>query len=120
LWFTLEEYNMPEWFDPNHWAWLPGTLLGCLCGLWGSLIGTLVPLGKGRPVTLGFGLLLAGLATAFSIAGMIGLVLGQPFGVWFFLLVPALPLDLLILTGLYFLPRMYRIVEERPMRTGDS
>jgi hypothetical protein len=108
------------WFDPNHWAWLPGTLLGCLGGIWGSLIGTLVPRGKGRPVTFGFGLLLAGLATAFSIAGLIGLMANQPFGVWFFLLVPALPLDMLFLVGLYFLPRMYRIVEERRMGAGHS
>jgi hypothetical protein len=107
------------WFDPDHWAWLPGTLLGCLGGLWGSLIGILVPLGKGRPVTFGFGLLLAGLATTFTIAGLVGLAVGQPLGVWFFLLVPALPLDILILVGLYFLPRMYRVVEERRMRTGD-
>ena len=99
------------WFDPNHWAWLPGTLLGCLGGLWGSLIGVLVPLRKGRIVVFGFGLLLAALATGSAIAGLTALALGQPFGVWFFLVIPSLPGDILILVALYFLPRMYRLVE---------
>jgi hypothetical protein len=105
------------WFDPDHWAWLSGTLLGCLGGLWGSLIGTLTPLGKGRALNIGLGLLLAELATASGIAGLIALAAGQPFGVWFFLVVPALPLDILILVALCLLPRFYRMVEARRMGT---
>ena len=35
------------WFDPNSYAWIPGTLLGTLSGLWGALVGTLAPRGKG-------------------------------------------------------------------------
>ena len=34
------------WFDVNTMAWLPGTALGCLGGLWGSLLGMC-----GRPAT---------------------------------------------------------------------
>jgi hypothetical protein len=107
------------WFDPNQWAWLPGSLLGSLGGLWGSLVGVLVPLGKGRAVTFGFGLLLAGLATASGIAGFIALADGQPFGVWFFLLMPAVLVDVLILALLCFLPRFYRIAEARRMGAGN-
>jgi hypothetical protein len=38
-----------RWFDAMQWAWLPGTLLGVLGGLWGSLAGVLAPKGKARP-----------------------------------------------------------------------
>lgn len=101
------------WFDANHWAWLPGTLLGCMGGLWGSLVGTLVPRRKGQALVYGFSLLLAGLAIALGISGLVGLATGQPFAVWFFLAVPALPPALLSFAALYFLPRMYRFVEEQ-------
>jgi hypothetical protein len=106
------------WFDPNHWAWLPGTLLGCLTGLWGSLIGVLLPLGKGRIVIFGLGLLSAGLATLSVIAGLIALTVGQPFGVWFFLIGPILPMNVLLVVALCFLPMCYRMVEARRIRSG--
>lgn len=101
------------WFDANHWAWLPGTLLGCMGGLWGSLVGILVPQRKGQSVVYGFSFLLAGLATALAIVGLFGLASGQPFAVWFFLAVPALPLAVLSFAALYYLPKMYRFVEEQ-------
>jgi len=104
------------WFDPNHWAWLPGTLLGCSVGLWGSLIGIFVPLGKGRALVTGFTLLLVLLAVGSVIAGLIALAQGQPFGVWFFLVVPGLPIAIILLVALAFLPRLYQIAEAQRMR----
>ena len=106
------------WFDPNHWAWLPGTLLGCSVGLWGSLIGIFVPLGKGRALVTGFTLLLVLLAVGSVIAGLIALAQGQPFGVWFFLVVPGLPIAIILLVALAFLPRLYQIAEAQRMRAG--
>jgi hypothetical protein len=100
------------WFDANSWAWLPGTVLGCLCGLWGSLAGTLVPRGQGRIVVYGVGLLAVALATAAVIAGLVGLVNGQPFNVWFYLVIPLLPLDAMLVVFLCLLPRLYRQAEE--------
>jgi hypothetical protein len=100
------------WFDPNHWAWLPGTVLGCLCGLWGSLAGTLVPRGQGRVAVYGVGFLAAALATGCVIAGLIGLMSGQPFAVWFFLVVPLLPIDIMLVVFLCLLPRFYQRAEE--------
>ena len=41
------------WFDPNHYAWIPGTMLGVLGGLWGSLVGILAPRGKAKGLVLG-------------------------------------------------------------------
>ena len=36
------------WFDANSYAWIPGTLLGTLGGLWGALVGTLRPGARGK------------------------------------------------------------------------
>ncbi len=33
------------WFDPNLYAWIPGTAFGVTGGLWGGLAGTLAPAG---------------------------------------------------------------------------
>jgi peptidoglycan/LPS O-acetylase OafA/YrhL len=95
------------WFDPNRWAWLPGTVLGSSIGLWGALTGALVPQRRGRAVVFGLGLLLAVLATASVAAGVTALATGQPFAVWFFLAVPILPFAILIPTVLLLLPRLY-------------
>ena len=32
------------WFDPNLYAWIPGTIFGTLGGLYGPLVATLAPL----------------------------------------------------------------------------
>jgi len=77
------------WFDPIYYAWIPGTLLGTLGGIWGSLIGTLAPRGKGKVAVLtSLGILLAA-SVAFLALGIMALVAGQPYGVWYGLLLPA-------------------------------
>ncbi len=100
------------WFDPNYWAWLPGTALGCLGGLWGGLAGTLASRRKARDLVLGTGLLLFGLSMALAIAGSIAAAVGQPFGVWFFLLQAGLLGAILFPIGLWHLSRQYRHAEE--------
>lgn len=108
------------WFDANHWAWLPGTLLGCLAGLWGSVAGFLVPRRQGRTLVFGLGLLLVGLATVSVIGGLIALAAGQPFDVWFFLVFPFLPVEIPSLVFLCLLPRFYRQAEDRSLGAGRS
>lgn len=106
------------WFDPNHWAWLPGTLLGCLGGLWGSVTGILVPRRQGQALVYGLGMLVIALATASVIVGLIALAEGQPFGVWFFLVGPILPADIVMLVLLCLVPRFYRLAEQRGIGDG--
>jgi hypothetical protein len=60
----------------------------------------------------GVGLLSAGLATASVGMGLTALVAGQPFAVWFFLVMPALPLGVLIFIALIYLPKLYRRAEK--------
>jgi hypothetical protein len=71
------------WFDAIRWGWLPGTLLGVLGGLWGSLAGVLAPQGKARFLVLGLGWLFLGMSLVLLAAGLTALASGQPYGVWY-------------------------------------
>ncbi len=107
------------WFDPIRWAWLPGTLLGCLGGLWGALVGTLAPQGKARNLVLGSGMLLWGLSAISLAAGLTALCTGQPYGVWYGLGLAGL-LGTLVLGPLLPLVRHhYREAEERRIQAED-
>jgi hypothetical protein len=107
------------WFDPNLYAWIPGTLLGTLGGLWGALVGTLAPRGKGKPLVLtSLGILLAASVVCLAL-GTIGLVVRQPYGVWYGLLLPGI-IGLVVLGSLspVALTR-YRQAEMRKIQARD-
>ncbi len=107
------------WFDPNHYAWIPGTLLGVLGGLWGSLAGLLAPRGKAKSLMLGsLGLMLTACAVCLML-GVIALLRHQPYGVWYALLFPGV-------LGLFLFPVLtpvvllrYREAENRKIQARD-
>ena len=109
----------PPWFDPNAWAWLPGTAFGCLAGLWGACAGTLAPRGKARGFVLGFGVLLMVAAAIFLVAAIVAYFVGQPYGIWFGLGLPGLQ-GVVLLPALFPLVLLrYRQAEERRMAARD-
>ncbi len=68
------------WFDPNHYAWIPGTVLGTLSGLMGGVAGNLAPRGKAMSLVLGgLGLLLEA-GVVCLIFGILALFYHQPYG----------------------------------------
>lgn len=71
------------WFEPNLFSWIPGTLLGTLGGIWGSLLGVLAPQGKARRFVIGTGFALWIVSIALLIAGVVAITQGQPYGVWY-------------------------------------
>lgn len=107
------------WFDAIRYAWIPGTLLGVLVGLWGSLVGALAPRGKAKPLVLGsLGILLAS-ALICLIAAIAALLSHQPHGIWYGLLLPGV-IGLLVLGPLTPLVIMgYRQAEFRKMQARD-
>ena len=107
------------WFDPNAWAWLPGTLFGCLGGLWGALAGTLAPQGKARRFVLGYGLVLVAMSLVFLILAIIALCVGQPYGIWFGLGLPGLQGVILMIPFIPLVLHRYRQAEERRMAAQD-
>ena len=107
------------WFNPNLYAWIPGTAFGVLGGLWGGLAGTLAPRGRGRRLVLGscWALVIASaLLLALAVAAI---ACGQPWGVWYGLGLPGVLGLLVIPPNLFVIRRRYRQAEERGMAVRD-
>lgn len=108
------------WFDPIRWAWLPGTLLGVIGGMWGALAGTLAPQGKARSLVLGVGALLWVISMVLLAAGLTALFTGQPYGVWYGLGLAGLIGTIVLGPLLPVARKRYREAEERRMQAEDS
>lgn len=90
--------NAP-WFDPNAYAWIPGTVFGVTAGLFGSLVGTLAPRGRSRGLIFALWTTLMFIAAGFLVTGIVAWVLKQPYGIWYGLGFPGL-LGLILLGSL--------------------
>ena len=93
----LQWHFAGEWFDARtghfYGGWA-GAFWGCFAGLIGILAGILAPRGKGRRLVLGM-ITFVGLAGVIHLViGVLALCLGQPYHVWY-------PL---ILLGVIFVP----------------
>ena len=99
------------WFDPNAYAWIPGTLLGGAGAVEGMLSGLLASRGKCKTlvmvvhfaILLGCGILLA--------LGIVAWRMGQPYGIWYGLGFPGL-LGLVIFTPLTWVVRRQYVQAE--------
>ena len=107
------------WFDPNHYAWIPGTAYGLVAGLMGGLVGWLVPRGRARNFILRAWFTLWALAVALLVAGIVALVDGQPWGVWYGLLLPGAVGTLVVGANSLVILKRYRDVEERRLSARD-
>jgi hypothetical protein len=107
------------WFNPNLYAWIPGTLYGCTCGVLGGMAGWLAPRGKARGLVLGAWWLMLAVAVAFLAAGLVAFFSGQPYGVWYGLALPGV-IGLIVLGGnLPTIRRAYRAAEMRRIESKD-
>lgn len=107
------------WFDPNHYAWIPGTAIGLAAGLMGALAGFLASRGRARNLVLRAWLALVGAGVALVIAGIIAVARGQPWGVWFGLLLPGLIATTVVGVNTTTILKRYREVEERRLAAKD-
>jgi hypothetical protein len=75
------------WFDPIKfgalYGGLGGGLFGTLGGILGAAAGVLAPKGKGRTVILGAFTLLMGVGIANLTLGIYAVIQGQPYGIWY-------------------------------------
>jgi hypothetical protein len=107
------------WFDPNAYAWIPGTALGVLAGTWGSVVGILAPRGKAKTLVLGVGWSLLAASAAMLVAGLFALSQKQPYGVWYGLLLPGFVGPIALGVNLPVVYRRYREAEKRRMEAED-
>jgi hypothetical protein len=107
------------WFDPNLYAWIPGTALGVLGGFWGSMVGVLAPRGKGKAIVLGSLAILLGASVVMLGLGILAILENQPYGVWYgFLLAGVIGVIVLGSLAPVTLVR-YREAEMRKMEARD-
>jgi multidrug transporter EmrE-like cation transporter len=108
------------WFEPNLYAWIPGTLLGVAGGLWGSLSGMLVPRGKGRLLIVGGAAVFLVLSLGLLVAGIVALSKGQPYGIWYGLGFPGLLGTVLFAIFLPMSRTLYVQAEQRKIQARDT
>ena len=78
------------WIDPGL-SWIPGTLLGAIGGgIGGPLAGIFAPRGKFKTQVMGFYYIILMISAGLFVAGIAGLVSGQPYAVWYGLGFPGL------------------------------
>ncbi|MCU0915888.1 MAG: hypothetical protein MUC88_15200 [Planctomycetes bacterium] len=92
------------WFNPHAYAWIPGTLLGVAGGLEGTLVGIWASKGKHRNLVMGMHFALLLVCGALLVTGVVALLMGQPYGIWYGLGFPGL-LGLLIFGPLTWMIR---------------
>jgi hypothetical protein len=107
------------WFNPNLYAWIPGTVLGVVGGTWGGLMGTLGPRGKAKRLMLGGLWMLLACSAILLVAGIVALLTGQPYGVWYGLGLAGLIGLLAIGANTPMALKMYRDAEVRRMKAQD-
>jgi MFS family permease len=107
------------WFDVNRYAWLPGTAYGAAAALMGGLVAWLVPRGRARSFILRAWFTLWAVAVALLIAGFVALAKGQPWGVWYGLLLPGAIGTLVVGANSVVILKRYREVEDRRLAAKD-
>lgn len=108
------------WFNPNMYAWIPGTSLGVIGGLWGSLVGVLAPRGRGKGLVFATAGLLLAASCVLLVAGVIALWEGQPYGVWYGLILPGFIGLGVLAPNLWVVRNVYRANEARRMHANDA
>jgi hypothetical protein len=107
------------WFDPNAYAWIPGTVFGSLGGLMGALAGTLASTGRAKGLVLGGWWLFIVVAVTFLVTSIVAWTSGQPYGIWYGFGLPGLMGVVLFPAMLPVILYRYREAEQRRMRAAD-
>ncbi len=111
--------EVEPWFDPGLVGGLMGGGVGVIGAVYGTVVGVLAPRGKGRTfvmalhwgtMTLGAVLLAAGIGAA---------VAGQPYGVWYSLLLPGMLLVVLMGAMTPVIRQRYRQAEHRRLQAEE-
>lgn len=107
------------WFNPTQYAWIPGTAYGVAAVLTAGLVGWLVPRGRARAFILRAWFALWATAVALLTVGLLALIRGQPWGVWFGFLLPGAVGTLVVGANSLVILKRYRDVEERRLSAKD-
>lgn len=109
---------MTPWWSEQAGALIGGIgggVLGTIGGLYGSAMGVLMPRGKGKSIMLPIHFTLLGIGILGLLVGLIAVVIGQPYRVWYPLMLLGLILTCVLGGLLPVALRGYRVAEQRRM-----
>lgn len=110
---------MQPWFDPNRYAWIPGTTFAAIAVLLAAIVAWLVPRGQARRFILTAWMALWASALALVAVGLLALLRDQPWGVWYALLLPGVVGTAVIGGTLPVILNRYREIEQRRLSAKD-
>jgi hypothetical protein len=104
------------WWTDRQAGWIGG-VTGSVVGVLGGLVGTLTGLGKARRLALGLAVGLIVFGAACLVVGVVGVVMSQPYAVYYPLLLIGLLCTLIF--GINF-PSIRRSYAERELRKMEA
>jgi len=111
--------QVDPWFNAGLVGGLMGGGVGVLGAIYGTVVGVLAPRGKGRTFVFAMHWTAIGLGSAFIVAGVTAVITGQPYGVWYSLLLPGLLLTVLMGTMTPVIRLRYRQAEHRRLEAEE-
>ena len=108
------------WFE--NWGLVGGLLgggIGLLGGVYGTVVGICAPRGKAKRLVFGLHWFALLLGLALLVGGITALVTGQPYGVWYALLLPGALLTVLIICFTPMVKLRYRQAEHRKLNAEE-
>lgn len=111
--------HVTPWFTESG---LVGGLLGGAVGVlaggvYGPLVGVLMPRGQARSFILGFHWVLVAIGLGLAGLGLFALINGQPYAVWYVLVLPG---GLLTTLMLFLTPMVHRGYRDAEYRRADA
>ncbi len=111
--------EVEPWFNPGLVGGLVGGGVGVMGAVYGSLVGVLAPRGKGRTFVMAMHWGAIALGAVFLMAGIGAAVAGQPYGVWYSLLLPGVILVVLMGAFTPVIKQRYRQAEHRRLQAEE-
>ncbi len=105
--------NAP-WF-PEQYAWVFGVAIGVFGGITGTLVGCLAPFGKAKKLVFAIYWFAVVASLISLIAGIIALISGQPYGIWYGLTLAGFIGSLVFGLNYFTVVNAYRQAEARKM-----
>ncbi len=108
------------WFEnAGRTGGLLGGGIGILAGVYGSVAGMCAPRGKAKRLVFGLHWFTLLLGLGLLVGAITAMVRGQPYGVWFALLLPGALLTVLMIIFTPMLKLRYRQAEHRKLNAEE-
>jgi hypothetical protein len=112
--------QVQPWFDnPGLVGGLLGGGVGLLGGIYGTTVGLLAPRGKARSAVFAMHWTILALGVVALAAGITALATGQPYGVWYALLLPGVLITILMMVFLPIIRVRYQQAEHRRLEAEE-